>query len=525
MAAGPPGGLHALAGSCKAYMLAWPVYLPGILVYVKNQQVYIAAFRVYIKAELVYIGPSIRHMGPAMRLEKADWERIVNRLGARPSDIPLLVAMDASGNDPIPVSEVMRRLDDGPSRQYVSRRLSALGKSGVVAVTGRGPQTRYQLNEASVAAAYIEIDPLQRAPKPFDIGLIRNYEPNLSRILPAEAAAELRAVSDSVIRAGDTINQIVFRRYLVDFSWASSRMEGNTYSLLETRELLEDGNPAPGKSDDEAQMLRNHAAAIEYVLDHARDIRITPTEIRGVHKLLSRGLLPNEADEGRVRQGIVEIGHSAYHPASAPQVLEEGLGMITDKARLITNPYEASAFLLAQISYLQPFMDVNKRTARVCCNIPLLKAGLCPLSFFGMNDEAYINALLAYYETHATAPLAAVYRDGYRAAAERYKTYGLRLSENLTENDGVRSHQVDDLVRKFVRAVAQGQIAPEEQGAFLREQANETDPIRRDTLIVAASRRIAAISEHDAIGLAIPPGVFARYQEAKREADKGHGSR
>lgn len=460
-----------------------------------------------------------------MRLEKADWEHVVDQLGARPSDIPLLVAMGASGGDPIPVSKVMAHLDDGPSRQYVSRRLSALGKARVVTVTGQGPQTRYQLNEATVAASYIGIDPLRRSPKSFDVGLLRDYEPNVSRILPGETTAELRAVSDSLIRAGDTINQIVFRRYLIDFSWASSRLEGNTYSLLETRELLEHGNPAPGKSADEAQMLRNHAAAIEYILDHARDIRIAPAEIRGLHKLLSRGLLPNEDDEGRVRQGIVEIGHSAYHPASAPQVLEEGLGMIADKARSITDPYEASAFLLAQISYLQPFMDVNKRTARVCCNIPLLKAGLCPLSFFGMNDEAYINALLAFYETYATAPLVAVYRDGYRAAAERYKTYGLRLRESLAEQDGERSRQVDDLVRQFVRAVAQRQIAPEEQGAFLREHANETDPIRRDTLIAAASRRIAAISERDAIGLAIPPGVFTRYQEAKREADEGYDPR
>jgi len=460
-----------------------------------------------------------------MRLEQADWEHVVDRLGARSSDVALLAALGAGAGGPMPVSEIMARLDNGPSRQYVSRRLNALGAIGVIDVVGRGPQTRYRLNESKVAAAYIAIDPLQRAPKSFDIGLIRKYEPNVSRILPAETAAELRAVSDSVIRAGDTINQIVFRRYLIDFSWASSRMEGNTYSLLETRALLEDGNPAPGKSLDEAQMLRNHAAAIEYVLDNARDIRIAPAEIRGLHKLLSRGLLPNEDDEGRVRQGIVEIGHSAYHPASAPQLLEEGLSAIADKARSITDPYEASAFLLAQISYLQPFTDVNKRTARVSCNIPLLKAGLCPLSFYGMEDEAYVNALLVYYETHATAPLAAVYRNGYRAAAERYKTYGVRLSESLATHDGERRRQVDDLVRQFVRAVAQGQAAPEEQSAFLREHANETDPIRRDTLIAAASRRIAAISNHDAVVLAIPPGVFARYQEAKREAEKGHGPR
>lgn len=80
-------------------------------------------------------------------------------------------------------------------------------------------------------------------------------------------------------------------------------------------------------------------------------------------------------------------------------------------------------------------MDVNKRTARVVSNIPLLQAGLCPLSFYGMDDRAYIEALLAYYETHATAPLTGVYRDGYRAAAERYQSYGYRLDKSSDSDD------------------------------------------------------------------------------------------
>ncbi|EQD41794.1 filamentation induced by cAMP protein Fic, partial [mine drainage metagenome] len=167
------------------------------------------------------------------------------------------------------------------------------------------------------------------------------------------------------MKPGDTLGKTVFGRYLTDFSWASSRMEGNTYTLLETRDMALFGVEAPGKSALESAMVKNHIRAIEYLVDNARSIEISPFEVRGFHALLSRGIVGNCENEGRVRRSVVEIGQSAYRPASSPHTLEDGLESICRTASRIGDPYEQSLYLLANLSYLQPFVDVNKRTARV----------------------------------------------------------------------------------------------------------------------------------------------------------------
>ena len=449
-----------------------------------------------------------------MNLSLEGWKIIAASLGLAGPDPAILSVFTSGMGGVLRTSEVVERMGNRYSRQFVIRRLNALVGSGLLDRVGGGPQTRYVLDEGRISAAYIEVDHLLRPNKRFDADLILKYKPRETRILPTNVSEELRRISGAAIRSGDTINQIVFRRYMIDFAWASSRMEGNTYSLLSTQALLNEGVADPKHTHDETQMLRNHAAAIQYLLDNARDLRITSSEIRGLHRLLSKELLPNPEDEGRVRRGIVEIGHSAYRPASIPQVIEECLDAVASHAREVTDPYEASMLLFVQLSYLQPFMDVNKRTARVACNIPLLKAGLCPLSFFGIDDQAYIQGLLAYYETHATALLVAVYRDGYRAAAERYRSYGVRLSDKLKVDGGARRSEVEDLVKKYIRAVARGDIEPEEKSQFLRGAVQGTDPMLRDTVLADASHMISTFSEQDAVGLAIPKALFQRYQDA-----------
>jgi len=424
-----------------------------------------------------------------------------------------LLASFSGAPGPLRTSEIMGRSNIPVSRQYLVRLLSSLVERGVLLRTGAGPQVRYTVDEPRMTEAYMRTDLLLRSDKPFDLSLIRDYEPNTTRLMPVEMAKELRSVSDASIKAGDTINRVVFRRYLVDFAWASSRMEGNTYSLIETRDLLDKGIQARNKSDAEAQMLRNHADAIEYVIDNARDLRIIPVDLRGIHAMLSRGLLSNPDDEGRIRQSIIEIGRSVYRPSAMPQVLEEGLRLISDKAQGITDPFEQSLFLMVQISYLQPFIDVNKRTARVVANIPLLKAGLCPLSFYGMVEGDYVNGLLAWYELNTSTRITKTYRQGYRAAAERYRTYGVRLSDNLgSSGDGDRMRTVT-LVTQYLRAVVAGTTGPDEKDRFLRERIGEGDPVRRDTLLVATSRAIDHLSEVDAMGMGVSKVLFNAYRK------------
>ena len=188
------------------------------------------------------------------------------------------------------------------------------------------------------------------------------------------------------------------RKMLVDLSWASSHLEGNSYSRLDTRRLIEHGRAASGKAAFETQMILNHKAAIEFLVENLDRARVDRFTLLNLHATLAENLLADESNEGRLRRHPVGIGQSAYTPPSIPQQLEETLDRLLDKARRIDDPFEQSFFLFVHLPYLQPFADVNKRTARLAANLPLFHARLCPLTFIGVPADSYQRAMLGVYE-------------------------------------------------------------------------------------------------------------------------------
>lgn len=444
-----------------------------------------------------------------MILDDLDIALISKNTGLSESGSALLSLFSRSGDGLLKTSDIAITL--GLSRQYVSRLIARFEDMGFLEAVGAGPQARYRLNEAVLSVKYLETDLLLRQPKLFRPEFISRLPQ-----YPSKADSDLFfSWSGNAIKPGDTLGKVVFGRYLTDFSWASSRMEGNTYTLLETRDLALFGVEAPGKSAVESAMIKNHMKAIEYLIDNARNIEIRPFEVRGFHALLSKGILGNYEDEGRVRKSIVEIGHSAYRPESSPHALEEGLESLCSTASCIVNPYEQSLYLLANLSYLQPFIDVNKRTARVFSNLPLLKAGLCPLSFFGMNDKKYIDGLLCYYETGSLSILSSAYKDGYRASVERFGSYRDLLDGNIDNKESILVDQARKLVKDFCVAVVAGTVSQDEASAFFRRASSTTehkDATDRDSLCIIANRLIGSLDESVAIAADIPMSTYRRFK-------------
>ena len=167
-------------------------------------------------------------------------------------------------------------------------------------------------------------------------------------------------------------------------------------------------------------MILNHKEALDYLRRRAVSFGPHPRDIYELHALLASGLLADEGNAGRIRRGIIEISSSSYLPATPPQLLEEQLVLILEKARAIEDPFEQSIFLLALIPYLQPFIDVNKRVGRVAANIPLLKANVCPMSYRDMDKDRYVQGLLAFYELNRPDYLVRAYCDAYERGADRY---------------------------------------------------------------------------------------------------------
>lgn len=83
---------------------------------------------------------------------------------------------------------------------------------------------------------------------------------------------------------------------------------------------------------------------------------------------------------------------------SIPRTLNELVDLLLVKAAAIPDTFEQALLVVVQLSYLQQFADVNKRTSRLGANIPLIKVNLCPLSFVGFPERAYVDNTMAVYD-------------------------------------------------------------------------------------------------------------------------------
>ncbi len=329
------------------------------------------------------------------------------------------------------------------------RALSRLVDEGKLEVSGKGRATGYTIAGSTVVRAHLTTPYNRRMPVGYRREFLDAYVPNKSFYLPHADRARLleagRPVGGPMV-AG-TYARRILEQLLVDLSWASSRMEGNTYDILQTEKLIRYGEEAAGKDRKEALMILNHKEAIQYVVDNLGEIALRRIDLFGLHTLLSDGLLVDPGLAGRLRPGAVGISHSSYRPLDDAATIDEEFDILLAKASEIIDPFEQSFFLLVHIPYLQAFVDINKRTSRVASNIPLLKVDLAPMSFLTMDDGDYIDGLIGIYELNNVALLREVYIDAYLTSAEKYRV--LRAEVETPEKAALTYRE---FVREAVRS-------------------------------------------------------------------------
>ncbi len=287
----------------------------------------------------------------------------------------------------------------------------------------------------STTALSIQVNvrqPIQaRRPVGYNREFLDKYRPNETYYLSEDTRNHLFEIGksqDSERPAGTYARQIL-NRLLIDLSWNSSRLEGNTYSLLETERLLELGEAPEGKSIMEAQMILNHKAAIEFMVESAEQMGFNNFTILNLHALLSDNLLHDQRACGSLRSTPVGIAKSVYQPLAIPQLISEYFQQILDTADAITNPFEQSFFMLVHLPYLQPFLDVNKRVSRLAANIPLIRGNLCPLSFVDVPEKVYISGLLGIYELNRIELLRELFVWAYERSSSLYSATRQELGE------------------------------------------------------------------------------------------------
>ncbi len=184
-------------------------------------------------------------------------------------------------------------------------------------------------------------------------------------------------------------------RLNIDFSWKSSKIEGNTYNLLETEQLIKNSQRAAGHTQEEATMILNHKAALEYIRESKESFQeITVKKIEDIHALLTEDL----AVAKNLRKTLVRITGTKYTPLDNEFQIKEALEKSCQRVNKIGNAFEKAVILMLLIAYIQPFADGNKRTSRLAGNAILQSFDCCPLSYRSMDEIEYKKAILLFYE-------------------------------------------------------------------------------------------------------------------------------
>ena len=358
---------------------------------------------------------------------------------------------------------------------------------------------------------YVRRPPGARRPVGYDRQFLDSYRPNETFYLSRAERERLHEAGRPVVArqpAGTYARQIL-NRLLIDLSWNSSRLEGNTYSLLDTTRLLEIGEEAEGKQRIEAQMILNHKAAIEFLVDEAGRIGFDRHTILSLHALLADNLLGDSRAAGRLRHIAVDIAGSVFYPLETPALIEECFGQILATAAAISDPFEQSLFVLVHLPYLQPFDDVNKRVSRLAANIPLIKANLAPLSFEDVPRDLYTEAILGVYELQRVELLRDVFIWAYGRSAARYAA----VRQSLGEPDPFRLQYRSEL-REVVAAVIRKRMNRKQATAHVANWTREhIDPQHRERFQQVAERELLSLHEGNFARYRVRPLEFEAWQE------------
>jgi len=369
-------------------------------------------------------------------------------------ELEIITKILSESQQALSFSQIKERTGIDINDKTLLRRLNKLIANKIVEKIGKTKGVTYRLvsNEndkefaetEQISLSYQSKDILLLINKPetgrnpigYNRDFLESYEPNITHYLTEsekEKLADLGKTARQNEPAG-TYAKDILQRLLIDLSWNSSRLEGNTYSLLDTQRLISIGKAADNKSAKDTQMILNHKDAIEFIVTNSNDIGFNRYTILNIHALLSNNLLPDPNASGRLRTFGVGIQRSVYTPLGVPQLIEDLFDSILYKAEQIQDPFEQAFFMMVQLPYLQPFEDVNKRVSRIAANISLNKKNLVPISFVDVPNTLYIKGTLAVYELNKTELLKDVFLWAYERSTARYSA----LRQSLGEPDPLK---------------------------------------------------------------------------------------
>ena len=308
------------------------------------------------------------------------------------------------------------------------KRVIAAGiKAGDIVVEGKARATRYRLSPQAQLLMPLNLDTYfalevdeRQVHSSYNFELINGLLAE-TRLFSYKELAHLDALQDEFRQHVNELTDNEYRKEMerlgIDLSWKSSQIEGNTYTLLETERLLRESKTAEGKTKEEAVMLLNHKDALNFILDNPDYLQeLTVSHIEDIHQLLTKDL---SIDKG-LRRHRVGITGTNYHPLDNEFQIREAM---RDACKLINSKYnifEKALLTLLLLSYIQPFLDGNKRTARITSNAILIANDYCPLSFRSIDSIDYKKAMLIFYEQNNLYAFKQIFIEQFEFAVKEY---------------------------------------------------------------------------------------------------------
>jgi len=330
-------------------------------------------------------------------------------------------------NQEISSKEIFKSISKSISYATVKRMISKLMDDNLVAKKGQGRSTKYLISPTYEVlfpidiVTYFEKEIDERKIKEiFNFQLI-NETLNGCSIFTAIELEQLNLFQKKFKKNISQLSKIEYQKELerlaIDLSWKSSQIEGNTYSLLETERLLKEKETASGKTKEEAVMLLNHKEAIDFVIKNPDYITpLSVPKIEDIHRLLIKGL---DVDKN-IRKRRVGISGTNYKPLDNEFQISEALSSMCKLVNSKENVFEKALLLLLLISYIQPFADGNKRTARIVSNAVLMNYSYCPISFRTVDSIEYKKAMLVFYEQNNISSFKEIFIEQFKFAVNTY---------------------------------------------------------------------------------------------------------
>lgn len=311
------------------------------------------------------------------------------------------------------------------SRITVIRDLNLLLKLGWIEQSGGGKYIKYSLKPDREIFVPVNLDDYFSVPQDqrnvrylkFNVNLIKkltNLFTKDERVIFEHGKLKLKEKLTSLDK---TILKRELERFTIELSWKSSQIEGNTYSLLETEELIKNRREARGHNREEAIMILNHKSAFDTILENRESFRkIDISDIRTIHSALTHNL----GIKTNIRESAVGITGTKYLPPDNKYQIEDVLNRLVERLTKTTDVPEKALVLMTMISYLQPFVDGNKRTARMVSNAILLANDYYPLSYRSIDEVEYKKALILFYEQNNIYHLKRLFLEQQQFAIDNY---------------------------------------------------------------------------------------------------------